>query len=224
MYSIRYSTPRLIHVLTTCALALILATLGFGLTTALVDAHERRAVGQYAFVVGFTSEPAFVEDKNGVSLRITRAANNEPVEGAEKTLKVEVSFANQKRTFDLRAAFGQPGSYSADLIPTRAGTYTFRFFGSLDGLAVDETFVSGPGRFNDVQSREEIQFPERLPALASVSKTANDAQVAAESASAAASSSRDSAASARTLAVIGVVVGALGLTAGAGSLLLARRR
>lgn len=220
--SIHSSTVARVAAAALLALSLIALNLWPAAKTA--SAHERRTVGNYTFVVGFTGEPAFVEDKNGVSLRITRAANNAPVEGAEKTLKVEVSFGGQKRTFDLRAQFGQPGSYTADLIPTRAGAYTFRFFGSLDEQPIDETFVSGPGRFNDVQGREELQFPERLPALGAVSRTAGEAQVAAEAARAAAQEARGGVGGARTLGLAGVVVGALGLATGAAALLLSRRR
>src|SRR5258706_14675528 len=73
-------------------------------------AHERRAVGggKYDVVVGWDVEPAYVSQKNGASIRISKAGTNpaEAVTGAEKTLKVDVRQGASSRTFDLRAVFG----------------------------------------------------------------------------------------------------------------------
>src|SRR5829696_3240644 len=91
-------------------------------------AHERRTVaGAYTFVVGFLNEPAYLEEPNAISLTVTNAQTNQPVEGVEKTLKVDATVGGETRTFDLRARFGQPGAYIADLIPTKTGTWAFRF-------------------------------------------------------------------------------------------------
>lgn len=143
------------------ALALLLLS-----GTSMASAHERRTVaGKYVFVVGFLNEPALVEEPNGIDLRVTNAQTNEPVEGLEKTLKAEIIVGDQKKTVDLRARFGQKGAYTADIIPTKAGTWAFRFFGTVEGTPVDERFESGPGRFNDVQPKRDLQFPVQLPTL-----------------------------------------------------------
>src|SRR5581483_8278764 len=199
--------------------AAALSVLAFSHTPS-ASAHDRRNVaGTYNFVVGFITEPALVEEPNGIDLRITDAANA-PVLGAEKTLKAEMSFGDQKKTVELRARFGQPGAYTADLIPTKAGTWVFRFFGAINDTPVDERFESGPGRFNDVQSKTTMQFPVALP---SISELANQGTPAehnhAESGAMAAMSldtqrALDQAESARTLALIfgslGLLVGAVG--------------
>src|ERR1700680_3028652 len=82
-------------------------------------AHERRTVagGKYDVVVGWDTEPAFVSQKNAASIRISRAGTNpaEPVTGAENSLKVDIRQGAQTRSFDVRAVFGQPGYYVADL-------------------------------------------------------------------------------------------------------------
>ena len=60
------------------------------------------------------------------------------------TLKVEVSFGDQTQEFpiepffDEEEGFGIPGDYRAWLIPTRAGTYSFHFTGTIDGEDVDD--------------------------------------------------------------------------------------
>lgn len=148
--------------------------------TSPAAAHERRTVaGKYVFVVGFLTEPALVEEPNGIDLRVTNAQTNEPVEGLEKTLKAEIIVGDQKKTVDLRARFGQRGAYTADIIPTKPGTWVFRFFGTVEGTPVDERFESGPGRFNDVQPKSELQFPVTLPTIGELAQQRASAPEAA---------------------------------------------
>ncbi len=129
-------------------------------------AHERRQVGPYTFVVGFLNEPAFTGQLNGVSLSVTETATNKPVEGLQDTLQVELTAAGQSRTFKLRSRFGQPGAYTADFVPTRTGTYVFRFFGKIADRTVDERFESGPNRFHEPEPIDEARFPSGDPELA----------------------------------------------------------
>ena len=141
----------------TLALAVALVAL---LNPPAASAHERRDVGPYQLTVGFIGEPAIVGQPNGIDLRVLEKASQKPVEGAEKTLKATIAFGGgQPKELPLRARFGNPGSYTADVIPTRAGTYLFTFSGSIGDQQVNEKFESGPGRFNDVQSRSEFSFP-----------------------------------------------------------------
>ncbi len=146
-------------------------------------AHERRQVGKYTFVVGFLNEPAIQGQPNGLDLTITDSQGN-PVEGAEKTLKVAISYGGSApKDLPLRARFGMKGKYTADLIPTRAGTYAFVFSGSVNGDSVNERFESGPGRFNDVAAPTSLQYPETVPAAADVAQQAQAATAAAQAAS-----------------------------------------
>src|SRR5436309_10403830 len=115
-----------------------------GLTTSPAIAHERRDVGPYKFVVGFLAEPAFEGLKNGVDLRVLQAETQQPVEGLEHTLQVEVTYvpSSVAKVLRLRTIYREPGHYTADLIPTAPGQYRFRFVGSITGTAVNETFNS----------------------------------------------------------------------------------
>src|ERR1700738_918034 len=85
-------------------------------------AHERRTIGagKYDVVVGWAAEPAYVNPKNAASIRLSTACTTpaEPVAGAEKSRKGEIRQGAQTKSFDLRAVFGQPGYYQADLVPT----------------------------------------------------------------------------------------------------------
>src|ERR1700694_3111293 len=113
-------------------------------------AHERRTIGagKYDVVVGWDTEPAYVSQKNAASIRISRSGTNpaEPITGAEKTLKVEIRQSAQTKSFDLRAVFGQPGYYQADIVPTRDGDYVWTFVGSIGADQISEKFDTADGK------------------------------------------------------------------------------
>jgi hypothetical protein len=183
----------------------------------VANAHERRDVAGYQFVVGFIVEPAYEGVKNGVDLRISK--DSQPFEGADKTLQVEIAHTDSgaKHTFPIRALFNDPGHYTADVLPTAAGRYAFRFFGTLADAKVDQTFTSGPNTFGDVESPTAIEFPNAVP-------QARELVAGVRGATDTATAASDSATSARTLAIVGIVIGVLGLAAGGGGIALAMRR
>lgn len=225
---------RLFLTATSAAAALaLLVTSG----TPSASAHERRQVaGKYTFVVGFINEPVFQEEPNGIDLRITNLQTNEPVEGVEKTLKADMTAGGQTKTVDLKTRFGQKGAYTADVIPTKGGQWIFRFYGTIEGTQIEEKFESGPGRFNEPQSKAEIQFPAKQPSIAELAQQIQQggkpAEAAAQPAQAAGASAEDvqraldRANSARstaiTFGVFGIIVGLVGVTL-AGYALMARR-
>lgn len=94
-----------------------------------------------------------------------------------------------------------------------------RFFGTIEGIEVNETFNSrgGGGGFNDGERSADLQFPQKLAEAREVEGAARGALNAAQQA-------QDTAEGANTVAVIGVVLGGLGLATGAGSLLVSRRK
>jgi hypothetical protein len=81
------------------------------------------------------------------------------VSGLAETLQIEVSFGPDTRVLNLREVHGEPGNYTADLIPMMPGDYTFRLFGTIEGVEVDETFSAADGQFSSVNPIEDIQFP-----------------------------------------------------------------
>jgi hypothetical protein len=168
-------------------------------------AHERRTIGngKYDVVVGWDTEPAYADMKNGAGIRITEAGTSNPVTGAEKTLKLAIRQGASTQTFPLRAVFGRDGYYVADIVPTRAGDYQWSFTGDINGNPVNETFDTADGKFDGVQPQGALQFP--LP-LADPAQTAASVQAAQADAQ-----------SARTLAYIGIAVGVLGLLAAVGA-------
>jgi hypothetical protein len=119
-----------------------------------------------------------------------------------------VRHGGDTKQLELRAAFGDPGLYVSDFIPTATGAYTYHITGEIEGMAIDEEFTSGPETFSEVESKDALSFP---------------AVTAAGGAGSAVDDARDTADSARTLAIAGLAVGVLGLVAGAAGLLAATK-
>ncbi len=128
------------------------------------SAHEHRDVGQYKFVVGFINEPAFEGEQNGIWVSITDKTTQTPMENLAETLKAQVIYGEQQLDLALEPAWNEKGVYTADFYPTSAGDYTFRFFGDINGTAIDETFTSSPEGFSSVQPTTALQFPAKVPA------------------------------------------------------------
>jgi hypothetical protein len=188
--------------------ALVITGLLLAGLVATTSAHETREVeGEFEFVVGFMNEPAYVNEMNGLDLRIfylngdghsddgdesddQYASDAEPVENAHETLRAAIQFGGESHELDLRAVWGQPGHYTADVIPTATGAYTFQITGEIDGVQVNETFSAGPDTFSEIESRDELEFP-----ASSGSSSSDTNQIAA-------------------FGIAGVVAGLLGLVAG----------
>ncbi len=121
------------------------------------SAHQSQVVQVnnklYLFTVGFLNEPAYVDDKSGVDVRVKLADPRDPsnsasrralpMSGLEKTLKVEISAGDKKQVLDLQPAYKDPGAYHAIFFPTIATTYSFKLFGTINGAEVAIPFQCG---------------------------------------------------------------------------------
>jgi hypothetical protein len=137
----------------------IMLLIGLVLGIAPAAAHEGREVGDYLIEFGWRMEPAYTELLNGPELTVVTHDSEQPVEGLEDTLKLEVLFGSQSKALRLRALPDNPGHYTADLIPTRPGDYSFRLTGTIGDVTVDETFSSADGEFSTVEPVSDIRFP-----------------------------------------------------------------
>jgi hypothetical protein len=178
------------------------------------SAHEHRHVsnGKYSFTVGWGDEPAYSGFKNSVSLAI-EDASEKPVTDVTDTVKVEVSSGTQKTTLTMEpnfkvGSYGDPGDYRAWMVPTRPGTYTFHFTGTIHGDAIDETFKSSETTFDDIKAASEVEFPAKDPTTGELAQRLERAEARA---SASAKKAKDDAGTARTVGIVGIAVGALGL-------------
>ena len=174
--------------------------------------------------------------RNSGDMSMSMAAHDHggaPVEGLEATLLVEVTHApsGASRAMTLQPVPADAGHYAAYFIPTATGQYIFRFTGSIEGKLIDETFESGPGRFDDIAPATPIQFPEEAAsgreleaAVRGALESARQAQDTALAVKSTASNTQDSVANATTLAITGIVVGVLGIVAGGIGITAALRR
>ena len=194
-------------------------------------AHEERKVDGLEMVVGFGQEPAYAGQPNSVQLLLFRGG--QPVTDLGDSLKVAVGFGDSTKDLSIEpffeiGEFGTPGDYRAWFFPTRPGSYSFHFTGSIGKTKIDETFTSGPKTFSDVVNPSDVEFPVKDPTTGElgerIDREVPRLQSSIRDASGAASAASDDASSARTVAVIGVVLGALGSIAGIGGIAAARRR
>jgi len=135
----------------------VLGTLIF--TSGIVMAHGDTEVGDYELTIGFLNEPAYQGELNGLDLRVVNHVEEEPVEGLEDSLQVEIIFGASTQELPLRARIGQPGAYTADVIPTEAGDYTWHIWGDIEGTPVDVELTSSPDTFSSVIARSQYEFP-----------------------------------------------------------------
>jgi hypothetical protein len=171
------------------SLALIL-TLLFTLT---VSAHGVTQVGDYELVIGFHNEPAYQSEPNGLDLFVTNTTTSEPVNGLEETLRIEIIYGASRQELALRGQFGQDGAYTADVLPTAAGDYTWHIWGEIEGTPVDVSMTSSPDTFGSVEPKSESAFPAAEPTLQDL---ANQTQLAL------------------TIGILGAVLGVIGIVMG----------
>jgi hypothetical protein len=169
-------------------------------------AHERRMVGSYQTAVGWADEPAYAGFPNAVQFILSDAAGQPVVDLGPDELKVEVSFGDQKigplamePAFRV-GAFGEPGDYQADLIPSRPGPYTFHFVGTIKGQSIDEAYTASEQTFAIPENPAEVAFPAKDPSAGELAASIERANSRLEDVE-----------GARTIAMAGVGLGAVAL-------------
>lgn len=121
-------------------------------------AHETQFVGageQYKVTVGYSKEPAYTDERNGLDLFI-RDADGQPVEGLENSLTATLVAPDgaTTRLLTLRGVYGKAGDYTDDFVLTQPGAYQLRLTGFIGAAAVDLTFT-----FHDVKELSGLRFP-----------------------------------------------------------------
>jgi len=162
------------------------------LTPSAVFAHGDEPCGSFTCKVGWINEPVVVGQFNGLDLSITeKDDSSKGVPGAEATLKFEIIYGGVKKIFPLRPLRDQPGHYTTDILPTRAGQYTFRFFGTLNGEAIEVSLEP-----EEVAAASAVEFPEASNVANVTAALQSQAQMA------------------QTLAVVGIGLGLIGIGVG----------
>jgi hypothetical protein len=141
------------------------AAAGVALTMILsvpVVAHETMQAGNMRLTVGWGDEPTFSGLKNSVDVDIVDRQGS-PVVDPEGSLSAQVRFGDEQVTLALSPSRGRPGRYTASLVPTRPGTYTFHITGKVKGQEIHLTSTCGEMTFSCVGDVSEIQFPAKDP-------------------------------------------------------------
>ena len=187
----------------------LVAVLAFGLP-GLALAHGQTQVGDYTLEIGFHNEPVYQGDPNSLDLFVTNSKTNEKVNGLESTLQAEIIFGSSRKQLALSPQDGVDGGYTAPIIPTELGDYTWHIWGDIKGTPVDVKMTSSPTTFGSVESKADYAFPGAAPALA-------DLQVQSTAAA-------STAQLALIIGIVGIVLGAGGLLVGLGVALSFRRQ
>lgn len=148
------------------AIVLLVTALLLPLTVSLALAHGHTTVGDYELVIGFKNEPAYQGEPNGLDLSVTNTKTGEKVNDLADTLKVELLFGASKKELAIRPQWGKDGAYTADVLPTADGDYTWHIWGTIENTPVDVSMMSGPETFGPVKAKSTVAFPaaESTPA------------------------------------------------------------
>jgi hypothetical protein len=126
-------------------------------------AHGHTTVGDYDLVIGFHNEPAISGLPNALDLFVTNQKTGEKVNGLEQTLKAEIIFGSSKKELPIEPQEDQDGAYTAYLIPTQTGDYTWHIFGTINDTPVDVSMTSSPDTFESVEPQADYSFPNSDP-------------------------------------------------------------
>jgi hypothetical protein len=128
------------------------------LASAPASAHGKTQVGDYELEIGFHNEPAYLNQPNGLDLFVTNSKTGEMVNGLEETLQAEIIFGSSKKAVKIEPQ-EEDGAYTAYVVPTEIGDYTWHIFGTIENTPVDVSMTSSPDTFGSVEPLSDFAFP-----------------------------------------------------------------
>ena len=140
----------------TAIIATFLAAL---LVVTAANAHGKTTVGDYDLEIGFHNEPVIVGMPNSLDLFVTNSKTGEKVKDLQDTLSAELIFGATKKTFKLEPQEDLDGAYTAFVIPTATGDYTWHITGKINDTPVDVSMTSSPDTFNSAEAASVYAFP-----------------------------------------------------------------
>lgn len=154
------------------------------------------------------------------------AAASDRVSGLASNLQVEIIHVstNISRAFPLTELVDDPGHYVAEFVPTAPGDYRVRFFGSIEGNAIDETFDSGPDTFDTVIASDAIQFPVVLESNREIQNATRGALDAVQELETDLEATSSTASTGMVIGIVGIVFGAIATGFSVFAITIARRR
>ena len=184
------------------------------LSVAGLGAHDRKSAGPLTVVLGWASEPAYTGALNAVLVSLSDSKG--PLMKADGALTVEVAFGTERTTLTLEPVPNRAHEFQASLVPTRAGTYTFRVTGTINKQPIDVSSTCSDSTFHCVTDAAAIQFPVKDPTAGQLAERIDRALPRAADAGA-------TAAGARTLALIALGLSVCGLIVAAATIVTSKR-
>jgi outer membrane murein-binding lipoprotein Lpp len=207
------------------AFAMLLAAFSFPRALA----HEEIVGGDVKIVGGWTNEPPYVNQINGIELNITRISNGQPINNALAQVDVSMRKGGETKPLEFQPT-EEAGHYVAEILPTQTGQYAIMFQGTIAGAA-----FNGQLEIEDVGNTRLLEFPpasssggvsdEVLEQLQTVitdltaqvdqaTTASEEAQQAAQAATGSAAEQKVAADRAYLFGMVGVGVGVAGIIIG----------
>ena len=148
------------------------------------------------------------------------------VTGLGATLEMELTHlsTSTSKSMQLTEMFDDPGHYVAEFVPTAPGDYRVRFFGSIEGNAIDETFDSGPDTYDTVIASDAIQFPVVLESNREIQNATRGALDAVQDLEIDLEATSSDASTGMIIGIVGIVFGAIATGISIFAITIARRR
>src|SRR5919109_4475920 len=131
------------------AFAMLLAAFSFPRALA----HEEIVGGDVKIVEGWTNEPPYVNQINGIELNITRISNGQPINNALAQVDVSMRKGGETKPLEFQPT-EEAGHYVAEILPTQTGQYAIAFQGTIAGAA-----FNGQLEIEDVGNTRLLEFP-----------------------------------------------------------------
>jgi outer membrane murein-binding lipoprotein Lpp len=131
------------------AFAMLLAAFSFPRALA----HEEIEQGDVRIVGGWTNEPPYVNQINGIELNITRISNGQPINNALAQVDVSMRKGGETKPLEFQPT-EEAGLYVAEILPTQTGQYAIAFQGTIAGAA-----FNGQLEIEDVGNTRLLEFP-----------------------------------------------------------------
>lgn len=185
----------------------VLAFMGVIISTATAAwAHDQRGFDGITMRVGWLNEPTYSGSVNAVQVALAQQAGG-PI--ADAKLSVVVVFGKEgspthSASLTLEPSDETPGEYTAAIVPTRPGQYSFHITGAAAGHKIDEWFQSSETTFDNVSDPTADEFPAKDPTAGQLAQ-----RVSASDSKTKSASTRGTIALA--LAVVAIVIGGVAL-------------
>jgi outer membrane murein-binding lipoprotein Lpp len=131
------------------AFAMLLAAFSFPRALA----HEEIQQGDVRIVGGWTNEPPYVNQLNGIELNITRISNGQPINNALAQVDVSMRKGGETKPLEFQPT-EEAGHYVAEILPTQTGQYAIAFQGT-----IAEAAFNGQIEIEDVGNTRLLEFP-----------------------------------------------------------------